>query len=63
MIMVFQLLLNYPVWSEHIARLSGGPDPSEGRLEVYYNGTWGTVCDDYFDVHDAEIFCKMLGFR
>jgi len=42
-------------------RLAGGPSPREGRLEVYYNGTWGTVCDDDFDDATATVVCQMLG--
>lgn len=43
-------------------RLTKGDKTGDGRLEVNLDGRWGLVCGDNFDISDAHVVCKQLGY-
>ena len=44
-------------------RVAGGDTPNMGRVEVCYNGEWGTICDKGWDTNDVKVACYQLGFE
>ena len=59
MFFTFQVTPSIPL----SVRLAGGNGQSNGRVEIFYQQQWGTVCDDSWDDNDANVICQMLGFR
>ena len=57
------MLTNYHLHNnEGNVRLRGGLSPLEGRVEVFMGEEWGVIADDSWDIQDARVVCRQLGF-
>ncbi len=43
-------------------RLAGGGSKFQGDVQVFYKGKWMSICDDHWDMRDAKVVCRQLGF-
>ena len=43
--------------------MDGSGSDQEGRVEVVFNGRWGTICREGFGVNEARVVCRELGFN
>ena len=59
---VINCLLSVEICNNGDIRLAGSSITGRGRVEVCWNETWGTVCDDYWSSTDARVVCRQLGF-
>ncbi|XP_071504911.1 neurotrypsin-like [Diadema antillarum] len=51
-----------PYAQEHDVRLVDGPSPQAGRVEIFHENSWGTICDNTWSSTEAEVVCQQLGY-
>ena len=60
--MMILIVFMYNIIIDVIRLVGGGNKTSSGRVELYEKDTWGTICDTDWDIIDAGVVCRQLGF-
>ena len=58
----FSMQLAQTDGSTRLVSNNGQTDTTSGRLEIYYRGLWGAVCDDDFSLTEAQVACREMGY-
>ena len=51
-----------PIFVDNLIRLQGSTLPYAGRVEVFYTGVWGAISSSNWDITDATVVCRQLGY-
>ena len=54
--------LNYFNLPLVLVRVSDGVSPNQGRVELFVDNEWQSLCDFWWNIEAATVVCKMLGF-
>ena len=60
---IFDCFIGFLSFFYLAVRLVEGNSPNRGRVEILHNGVWGTICHDYWEMPDANVLCRQLGFE
>lgn len=61
-VIVVCIVKNTYGFSEGDIRLIGGYSKSEGTVLIYHDRKWGSICDSSWDIRDARVVCRQLGY-
>ena len=56
------MTINFAFTGNIAVRLVGGSSYNEGRVEILYNGVWGTICSNGWNHNNAIVTCRSMGF-
>lgn len=60
---IFDCFIGFLSFFYLAVRLVEGNALNRGRVEILHNGVWGTICRDYWEMPDADVLCRQLGFE
>ena len=63
LLILSSLLIFFFVLSQVPVRLNGTNLEYGGRVEVFYNGKWGKICQNKWNFEDVKVICRQLGFK